>query len=298
MHQIRISGASAAIEGSLATDEHPRDKPSPLILIANDQEWTARAVESILAASGYRVAHAYTAGEALQAASDADPDVVILDQQLPDFSGLEVCRRLRADPRFGASLPVIITTAGPSGRPQRLGAYAAGAWEFYGQPLDAEALLGKLDVYVAAYQQTRQLRSSALIDASTGLYSRLGLARRANELIAEARRRGRAVSCVVWSVWRGEPVERVDETITAFRANGRAADALGRLGDGEFAIVAPGTDADAAQKLSERIRDVLARASGRSSDHVRSTFLTTADPIQLASDGDQIIDHLVSSLAA
>ena len=298
MHQIRNSGTSAADDGSLSTDDTVHHQPAPLILIANDQEWTARAVESILAASGYRVAHAYTASDALQTARDVDPDVVILDQQLPDFSGLEVCRRLRADPRFGASLPVIITTAGPSGRPQRLSAYGAGAWEFYGQPLDAEALLSKVSVYVAAYQQTRQLRSSALIDVPTGLYSRIGLARRANELIAVARRIGQAVSCVGWSVWEDAPGDRVDETINAFRANGRAADALGRLGDGEFAVVAPGTDADAAQKLADRFRDVFARASGRPSDCVRSTFVTTADPVELASDGDQLMDHLASALAA
>src|ERR1019366_9632360 len=91
----------------------------PLVLIANDQEWTGRAVESILVATGYRVVHALTATQALEVARRVSPDLAILDLQLPDFSGVEVCRQLRSDPQFGPSLPIIITTAGPSGRPQR-----------------------------------------------------------------------------------------------------------------------------------------------------------------------------------
>lgn len=255
-------------------------------------------MDSILAASGYRVAYAHTASSALETARDTDPDLVILDQQLPDFSGLEVCRRLRADPQFGTSLPVIITTAGPSGRPQRLNAYAAGAWEFYGQPLDAEALLGKLAVYVAAYLETRRLRDSALIDTPTGLYNRTGLARRANQLIAEAGRLGRAVACVGWSVGGDEPAARASETVAAFRANGRAADALGRLGNGTFAVVTMGTNAGGAERLSDRFREVLARASGCPSDRVRSTICMTDDPALTSSDGEQLMDRLANLLAA
>ena len=137
---------------------------SPLVLIANDQEWTARAIESILAAKGYRVLRTFTAQETLKLARVVDPDLVILDQQLPDFSGVEVCSQLRADERFGAALPIIITTAGPSGRQQRLAANEAGAWEFFGQPLDAESLLHKISVYLASYLAVKRLRHGALID--------------------------------------------------------------------------------------------------------------------------------------
>src|SRR5512147_2736564 len=162
----------------------------PLVLIANDQEWTARAIESILAAKGYRVLRTFTAGETLKLARVVDPDLVILDRQLPDFSGVEVCRQLRADERFGAALPIVVTTAGPSGRQQRLAANEAGALEFFGQPLDSEALLHKISVYLAGYREVKRLRQGALIDQVTGLYSRVGLSRRATEVLSEARRAG------------------------------------------------------------------------------------------------------------
>lgn len=271
----------------------------PLVLIANDQEWTARAIESILVANGFRVSRSFTARETLTLAEEADPDVVILDQQLPDFSGVEVCRRLRADSRFGTALPILITTAGPSGRQQRLSAYEAGAWEFYGQPLDAEALLHKLRVYSAAYREVRRLRHNSMIDPASGLYSRAGLARRATELLGEARRNGRAVACVAWSLNGSADAGRSQQAGEMLRVQGRAADAFGRLGGGEFAVVAPGTDAQGAEQLAERFRDLLARAYQADREAVRATILTEdiagATP---TGDGEQLLDRLVHALAA
>lgn len=267
----------------------------PLVLIANDQEWTARAIESILVANGFRVTRSFTARETLAAAAAGDPDVVILDQQLPDFSGVEVCRQLRADPRFGSALPIMITTAGPSGRQQRLGAYEAGAWEFYGQPLDAEALLHKLQVYSAGYREVRRLRHDAMIDAETGLYSRSGLARRATELLGEARRSGREVACVGWTVLTPVDADRAGRAAALLRGEGRSADAFGRLGIGDFAVIAPGTGATGAGTLAERFRDVIARAYDADRNAVRATIITHEDA---PTDGDELLDRLAVALAA
>ncbi|MES2124528.1 MAG: response regulator [Gemmatimonadota bacterium] len=280
----------------------PLDAPhsiSPLVLIANDQEWTARAIESILAANGFRVVRSFTARETLALARASDPDVVILDQQLPDFSGVEVCRQLRADPQFGTALPVLITTAGPSGRQQRLSAYGAGAWEFYGQPLDAEALLHKLRVYSESYSEVRRLRQNSMIDPVTGLYSRTGLARRATELLGEARRNGRAVACVAWSVEQADGADHTSLVGEQLRIQGRAADAFGRLDKGEFAVVAPGTDSAGAEILAERFRDVIARVYDAERTAVRTTILSEdisgATP---SGDGDQLLTRLTHALAA
>ena len=276
----------------------PPQQASPLIIIANDQEWTARAVESILAAAGYQVMHAYTARDVLRVAAETDPDLVILDQQLPDFPGTDVCRELRANPRFGPSLPVIITTAGPSGRPQRLNAYAAGAWEFYGQPLDAEALLHKIKVYLAAYGETRRLRRSVMLDEATGLYSRVGLARRATELIAEARRLGRAFACVAWSIRDPDSADRLHDAVPAFKSSGRASDALGHLGDNTLAVIAPGTNAEDAFRLAERLGKVISGAAGLAPDRLRATVVASEHPEALPSDGEQLVDQVTLALAS
>jgi diguanylate cyclase (GGDEF)-like protein len=242
-----------------------RDKaPStPLVLIANDQEWSARSLESILGPSGYSVVRAYTGQQALERARTAQPDLIILDAQMPDVDGFEVCRLLRSDPRFSATTPIIITTSGPSGRTQRLEAYRAGAWEFLGQPLDGEALLLKLATFLQCKLEVDALREESLLDPGTGLYNMRGLSRRAHEIGADVFRRRDPLACVVLSPEpedsdAGEPtdeeIQRIAEQVgQLFKRTGRASDAIGRLGHSEFAVIAPATGTDGAIRLIQRL---------------------------------------------
>jgi diguanylate cyclase (GGDEF)-like protein len=242
-----------------------RDKArsAPLVLIANDQEWSARSLESILGPSGYSVVRAYTGQQALERARTAQPDLIILDAQMPDVHGFEVCRLLRSDSRFSATTPIIITTSGPSGRTQRLEAYRAGAWEFLGQPLDGEALLLKLATFLQCKLEVDSLRDESLLDPGTGLYNMRGLARRAHEIGADAFRRRDALACVVFSPEPeeaaadeppNEEVQRIAEQVgQLFKRTGRSSDAIGRLGHSEFAVIAPATSDQGALRLIQRL---------------------------------------------
>ncbi len=239
----------------------------PLVLVANDQEWSARSLESILAPEGYEVLRAFTGRQALERAGTAHPDLAIIDLQLPDIDGLEVCRLLREDPRFSDTTPVIITTAGPSGRAQRLEAYRAGAWEFLGQPLDGEALLLKMKTYLRSRMAVELERDRSTVDADTGLYNRRGLAQRAREIGSEAYRHSHPLACVVFAPavesksGVDEPGEDAEDIGVAvgklFRKVGRVSDAIGRLGPSEFAIIAPATDDEGAMKMVERLRAAI-----------------------------------------
>ena len=244
-----------------------RDKTptaSPLVLIANDQEWSARSLESILGPNGYAVIRAYTGQQALERARSSQPDIIILDAQMPDIHGFEVCRALRSDPRFSTTTPIVITTSGPSGRTQRLEAYRAGAWEFLGQPLDGEALLLKLHTFLQSKRQVDLLREENLLDSGTGLYNMRGLARRAREIGSDAIRRREALACVVFApeselenadeeAPEEELLRMSDQVGAVFRQVGRVSDAIGRLGPTEFAVIAPATGADGAVRLVNRL---------------------------------------------
>jgi diguanylate cyclase (GGDEF)-like protein len=241
-----------------------RDKApdAPLVLIANDQEWSARSLESILGPNGYAVVRAYTGQQALERARTSQPDLIILDAQMPDMHGFEVCRALRGDPRFAATTPIVITTSGPSGRTQRLEAYRAGAWEFLGQPLDGEALLLKLNTFLESKREVDGLREENLLDPGTGLYNMRGLSRRAREIGAEAFRRRDPVACVVFapdieSSEEETPEEEArrlsDQVALLFRQAGRASDAIGRLGVAEYGVIAPATGPEAAVRLARRL---------------------------------------------
>lgn len=273
--------------------------PSQLtILVANDQEWAARSFESILVGPGYRVVRAYNGRQALERAASSKPDAVILDMQMPDLDGLTVCQTLRSWPEWSRSTPIFITTAGPSGRQERFAAYRAGAWEFFGYPIDPEAILMKLQVFLDAKTASDASREEGLIDEASGLYNRRGLMRRGAELCADAARRKERVSCVVL-----RPKEPVGSAPIAsdglarqlgevLRRAGRSSDAIGRLGPLQFAVVAVGAGEVLGQQLVDRVNDLAARSGlGSAIGHPELTFCAKDYPVAAPGsrlDWDQI----------
>lgn len=243
--------------------DHRESSPPPLVLLANDQEWSARSLESVLGPHGFASVRAYTGRQALELARRVHPDVIILDSGMPDISGIEICQRLREDPEFPRSTPIVVTTAGPASRSQRLEALRAGAWEFLTQPIDAESLLLKLDLFVQARREMDRSRDESLLDSTTGLYNVRGLARRAREIGAEASRRRAPLACVAISPMVEDAdagADHLDDRIAEHvsevcRRLARSSDAVGRLGRAEFAIIAPSTDPEGAARLVHRLRE-------------------------------------------
>lgn len=88
-------------------DEGSRDRS---ILVVDDEEDLADAMESLLRAQGYRVHKAYDGRRGLEAARRLHPDLVLLDYELPELDGLEVIQRLRQD-ESTRDIPVLLTTA-------------------------------------------------------------------------------------------------------------------------------------------------------------------------------------------
>src|SRR2546430_9481995 len=127
--------------------DNPGAGRRPTVLIASHQESSSRSLESILGPNGYTVLKAYTAEQTLERARRAQPDAIILDATLPDRDPLEICQVLRHDPEFAPDTPIIIVSSDHATRQQRIDALRAGAWEYLGQPLDAEHLLLKLETF-------------------------------------------------------------------------------------------------------------------------------------------------------
>src|SRR5215210_6236023 len=119
-----LPGASAVYTREFMQTSDAPSRP-PLVLIANDQEWSARSLESILGPQGYAVVREHTGRQAIDLAWRTRPDAVLLDAGMPDISGIEVCRLLRHNTQFSPSTAIIITTSGPATRTERLEAYRA-----------------------------------------------------------------------------------------------------------------------------------------------------------------------------
>jgi uncharacterized protein (TIGR02266 family) len=83
--------------------------PARRILLVGDKPVFAALRQSLLRSGESKVLAAPSGGEGLRVALTAPPDVILLDAELPDMDGFEVCRRLRVDPLTEA-IPVIVLT--------------------------------------------------------------------------------------------------------------------------------------------------------------------------------------------
>ncbi len=237
-----------------------------IALLASPQEWSFRAIETVLAPSGYQVIRAHSGRETLARAHQMSPEVIIIDAGLRDPDALSVCRSLRDSDRIPRSTPIIFVTSSPARRQQRLQAIRAGASEYLSLPIDAEEFALRLAGLVAARRDVDRARDEGLLDPATGLYNARGLARRALELGSLAYRRGSALACVVLApeLTADTPngatavVEQVAKVLSSAQ---RTSDATARLGMRELAIVAPDTDNVGAVRLAERVARAVEQAS-------------------------------------
>jgi two-component system, cell cycle response regulator DivK len=80
------------------------------VLVVEDNEKNMKLFRDVLQASGYQLLEATTAEQALELAALHEPNLVLMDIQLPDIDGIEALGRLRANERT-ASIPVVALTA-------------------------------------------------------------------------------------------------------------------------------------------------------------------------------------------
>ncbi len=113
-----------------------------LVLIVEDEKDLSALVEYNLRQAGFQTELASTGAEALAYCKTQLPDVVLLDVMLPDLSGKEVCRRLRADHR-SKQLPVLMLTA--RGEEQdRIEGFEVGADDYVTKPFSPRELVLRL----------------------------------------------------------------------------------------------------------------------------------------------------------
>jgi two-component system cell cycle response regulator DivK len=113
-----------------------------VILIVDDNPQNLKLARVLLAHEGYAVRTATRAEEAMQVLREARPRLLLVDVQLPGTDGLELTRRLKADPVY-ADLPVIALTAYAM-KGDELRIRAAGCDGYIAKPLDARLLLSAI----------------------------------------------------------------------------------------------------------------------------------------------------------
>jgi two-component system OmpR family response regulator len=106
------------------------------LLVVDDEEALVDMLRDALRFAGYEVHTASRGFEALRAAADLAPDLLVLDVNLPDIDGFEICRRLRAD---GSQVPVVFLTARDDRDDLRTG-FTRGGDDYLTKPFSLEEL--------------------------------------------------------------------------------------------------------------------------------------------------------------
>jgi two-component system cell cycle response regulator DivK len=97
--------------GSGAAGDQGRERTVPKkILIVEDNELNMKLFNDLLQAHGYETIQTMDGRDVLQIVREQKPDLIVMDIQLPEISGLEVTKMLKADDRLKA-IPVIAVTA-------------------------------------------------------------------------------------------------------------------------------------------------------------------------------------------
>ncbi|MEW2070941.1 fused response regulator/phosphatase [Streptomyces sp. NPDC007346] len=163
------------------TETRRRDSAPGTILVIDDDETNRYVLTSWLRRAGHTVLDAAdgTQGLALIGARDTPlPEAAVIDVQLPDMTGFEVCERIKADPRT-ASLPVIHVSAVAMSPEDHTEGLSRGADAYLDQPVDPEEFLATVTAalrYVRARHRAERLtlRLSALNRATLDVYRAVG----------------------------------------------------------------------------------------------------------------------------
>jgi PAS domain S-box-containing protein len=129
-----------------------------VIMVVDDNPATRYSTSRVLRAAGFEVLEAATGGEAI-AKSATGPDLIILDVNLPDLDGFDVCRTLRAAPRT-ARTPVIHLSATFVKDDDKVQGFEAGADGYLTHPVEPPVLVATVNAFLRARQAEDAMRAS------------------------------------------------------------------------------------------------------------------------------------------
>jgi PAS domain S-box-containing protein len=130
-----------------------------LILNVDDNDGARYAKTRILQSAGFEVAEATNGTDALAFVKRGGVALVLLDVKLPDINGIEVCRRIKADPD-SAMVLVLQTSAALTGRADKIRGLEGGADNYLAAPIEADELIANVNALLRMRQTQSALRDS------------------------------------------------------------------------------------------------------------------------------------------
>ena len=138
----------------------------PLVLVVDDLAANRELIEGLLDGRGYEVRQARNGSEAIASVRERQPDVVLLDIDMPIMDGITVCRSIKSDP-VTRLVPVVLITAA-SDRDTRIRGLEAGADDFLTKPVDGAELLIRVRVLLRDRELNKRLDATETVLLAIG----------------------------------------------------------------------------------------------------------------------------------
>lgn len=243
----------------------------PVVLVIDDSQDIHDILAVRLKPEQVDLHAALEAQDGLTRARALVPDLVLLDIDMPNMTGFEICQRLKDDP-MTAAVPIIFLT-GAAEVHTKVQGFDLGAVDYVTKPFEPAELRARVRAALRTKRYHDLLATRAQIDGLTGLWNRAYFDRRLREEALAAVRYERPVSLVLLDLDHfkrlnddhGHPFgDRVLQAVGEILwGELRAVDAPCRYGGEELGLILTHTDLDGAMVVGERVRAAIASMSLR-----------------------------------
>ena len=239
------------------------------VLVVDDSPVARKLVECSLPKSEYAILLAKTGQEAIEKFAEHRPGLIITDWLMPDFSGIELCERIRRE--FRNHFTYIIVLTGVQEKTAVVRGLKAGADEYLTKPFDPDELLARagvgrriIQMHREIEEKNRLLEQLALTDQLTDLPNRRAVEEWAKRQISAAARHEFPFWVIMtdldkfktindtWGHDAGDTVLRKFAEI--LKSNTRSSDICGRIGGDEFLMIITHSQPEGIQLAIERMR--------------------------------------------
>lgn len=235
------------------------------ILIVDDSAEVLEKTRELLTQVGYNVIACHCGEDALEFLKDNRVDLVILDINMPNLNGYEVCLRIRQTFALD-DLPVIFLTTREDTDSVSKG-FRSGASDFVSKNALSDILLARVNVHIRLSRSLRYLRDISLTDDMTGCFNRRHGMNSLREWFSRNKRYGTQFSLIYFDVnglklvndmyghQAGDLLLR--SVVSAAKGILRESDLLFRMGGDEFMVICPETDKKGAFICADRMQKAV-----------------------------------------